>query len=505
LNNASVARVKPCAPAALEFCIHSWVSRISSISIQAMHTAYIPVSDLTRKVQTTELSFGSTTLAFPSPSPGWLGELAVHLTTAGEALRQRSTTEILKVLDEVNARWADLTSPERRESDATLAAVTGYPEAVIGPALDTMFAGLRRPHLEATLEEELSNTRALDTWIDRRELGTRSRAYGPRLTLVISSGNVPMAALPSMVYALLLKSPVLVKLSSEEPVLAGLYLRSLASFDESLGRASAAVWWPGGDEAIEEAMLPHADAVIAFGGDETLRSLGGRLATGTRFQPHGHRVGLGLIGKECLTRAGLPGLTEAAARDVAEFDQQGCVAPQRLFVESGGDVSPREFAAALAEALGRKAEEWPRRPPSPAVSATIHQLRAAAEVRATLDAEAALWASAGGTEWTVVLDPEPGFGPGCLHRTVTLHPVADLLEVLPRVKPLARYLQTAAVALSEEHLSSLVESLAEVGVTRICPLGRTQHPAPGWRPDGRPRLAELVRWVDREEEDLLIR
>ncbi len=76
--------------------------------------------------------------------------------------------------------------------------------------------------------------------------------------------------------------------------------------------------------------------------------------------------------------------------------------------------------------------------------------------------------------------------------------MTDLAEVPSLVAPLALYLQTAAVSVTEERLRALTERLAEVGVTRICNLGRTQHPTPGWRPDGRPRLAELVRWVDWE-------
>src|SRR5206468_1319018 len=107
-----------------------------------------------------------------------------------------STADLLCALDAVNARWADRASSERREADALLAAATGYPPAVLAPALDHLFAGLRAPHLEATLAEELG-VGALDSWIERQALGTRSRAFGPRLTLVVASGNVPMAAIPS--------------------------------------------------------------------------------------------------------------------------------------------------------------------------------------------------------------------------------------------------------------------------------------------------------------------
>jgi hypothetical protein len=463
-------------------------------------TYHIPFCAFAHGASLDQLQVGTARLTFPRPEPDWMGGLARALREAGSALQGRATADLIAVLDGVNGRWADAASPERREADALLAAVTGYPAVVISPALDHLFAGLRGSHLEAALAEELGDAQALDTWVERPGLGARSRAFGPRLTLVVASGNVPMAAIPSVVYALLLKSPVLVKLSSEEPVLAGLYLRSLAAADAALGDACAAVWWSGGDEAVEGAVLPQVDAVVAFGGEAALRSLAGRLAPGVRFQPHGYRVGFGVIGREWLTRKGLPALAEAAARDVAEFDQQGCVAPQRLFVERGGEVAPRELAAALADALAVKAVEWPRTPPPPAVSAAIHQLRAGAEIRASLHPETALFASSRGTDWTVILDPEAGFGPGCLYRTVIVHPVDDLAAVPDLVAPLAPYLQTAGSAVSAERLTNLAERLGRVGVSRVCPLGRTQRPAPGWRPDGRPRLAELVRWVDLEED-----
>src|SRR5436305_746697 len=83
-----------------------------------------------------------------------------------------------------------------------------------------------------------------------------------------------------------------------EAVLPGLYLRSVAAADEALGGACAAVWWAGGDEAVEAAVLPHVEAVVAFGGEAALRSLAGRLPSHVRFQPHGHRVGFGLVSRE---------------------------------------------------------------------------------------------------------------------------------------------------------------------------------------------------------------
>jgi hypothetical protein len=210
-------------------------------------TGYLPKLELARGAAQSHLTVGAADFSFPRPDREWLGNLGQFLRAQHRKAAERPVAEALAVLDSVNTRWADPSSLERKEADELLAATAGYPREVIRPALDHLFSGLRAAQLTASLAEELGDGQVLDTWIERPILGTRSRAYGPRLTLVVASGNVPMAAIPTIVFALLLKSPVLVKLSSDEPVLAGLYLRSLAAIDETLGQNCAAVWWPGGD------------------------------------------------------------------------------------------------------------------------------------------------------------------------------------------------------------------------------------------------------------------
>jgi hypothetical protein len=39
---------------------------------------------------------------------------------------------------------------------------------------------------------------------------------------------------------------------------------------------------------------------------------------------------------------------------------------------------------------------------------------------------------------------------------------------------------------------------ADLGVSRVCPLGRMQLPPATWHEDGQPVLAPLVRWIDCE-------
>src|SRR5436309_3056996 len=112
-------------------------------------TYYQPKSDWSDGVALVPLKVGDADLTFPTPDPAWVGELARFLRDGHWRASERPVGEVLQVLDAVNARWADSSSPERRDADTLLVAATGYPRAVIGPALDHLFAGLRSPHLQA--------------------------------------------------------------------------------------------------------------------------------------------------------------------------------------------------------------------------------------------------------------------------------------------------------------------------------------------------------------------
>src|SRR5262249_15110338 len=142
---------------------------------------------------------------------------------------------------------------------------------------------------------------------------------------------------PSMIHALLVKSPCLVKTAAEEPVLPVLFARSLAQEAPWLGEALAVLHWPGEDADVGAAALKDAEAVIAYGSDTSLASLRAWTPLGTRFQAHGHRIGFGVIGREALTLGGVDDTAARAARDVALFDQQGCMSPQYFYVEEGGE------------------------------------------------------------------------------------------------------------------------------------------------------------------------
>jgi hypothetical protein len=400
---------------------------------------------------------------------------------------------MLEGLGALHAGWAAAESPLRAEAVSRLHAATGYAEAAIDDGLRRLFSQMDARRLEAWLVDGGVSLAALD---GAPAPGAEPRAFGPRLTAVVSSGNVPGAALPSVVQALLLKSPCLVKTASAEPALLPLYARSLADHAPELAQSLVVTGWVGGEPALEAAWLPEVEALIAYGGDEVIGGWRNRLPVRARFIGYGHRLSFAAIGRELL--ADEPAARETAhrvARDLCVYDQQGCYSPQTVFVEQGGAVDAERFGALLAEALEGLATRLPRRGLSAAESAAIHQYRGALEMRKFGDPGLRLWASEGGTGWTVALESGAALAPCVLNRTAVLRPV-ERLETLPALVGERReHLLAVALGASEERYAALAPRFGAAGLARITRPGRAQAPADTLRHDGVNAVAVLARWV----------
>jgi hypothetical protein len=303
----------------------------------------------------------------------------------------------------------------------------------------------------------------------------------------------------SIVRSLLVKAGTVGKAAIGEPLLAALFARGVAEADRELGACLAVTYWPGGDEAMERAALDEADLVVVYGGADAVSAIRSRTPAAARFLGYGPRVSFAAVAREALTASGARELARAAALDASTFDQQGCVSPHLVYAEEGGEVGPEAWAALVAEEMAAAEAELPRGTLSPGESSAIRQLRAEAEFLEAGTSGVHLYAPADGTAWTVVFDPRPGFAASCLNRVVRVRAVASLDEVAAEVEPYRAVLQTVGVAAPAERRLELATALARLGASRFTDLGRMAWPPPWWHHDGRPPLAELVRWAEVEE------
>jgi Acyl-CoA reductase (LuxC) len=463
-------------------------------ALEAYQLPGLDESELTFEEQT----FGDVVLRLPKLSASQLTRVAVAVLEAREdALAAAPLDAIVAAIDAAAARFADPADPLRHAAETALPSITGYHPAMVALVLDRMAEDWRAPALRTLLAADLDGGAALDGFVPRAR-GVRTRAYGPRLAFHVMAGNVPGVAVTGLIRSLLVRAATLAKTASGEPLLAPLFARALFEESPQLGRCIAAAYWPGGDRDLEERALAAADVAVVYGGAATLADLRARAPAHVRFLDHGPRISFAAVAREALhDDAAATATAAAAALAVATFDQQGCVSPHVLYVEAGGAVGARAFAALLAAAMARVEDRLPRGRIGAAESAAIQQARGAAEFGAFADRDAIVHAGPG-TSYTVVYEADPALTASCLNRFIRVKPI-DRLEALPALlAPHRDVLQSAGLAAPESRRASIAAALGAAGVSRVASLEALPWPPPAGHHDGRGPLAELVRWVDLE-------
>lgn len=416
-------------------------------------------------------------------------------------LTRRTTDSIIRAIAAVAAEWLRPENTFRRLALEQGPGVAGFSKATLARGLDAFFRELTVERLEALMVAELGHARRLDAFSSGEVEGRQMRAAlatGPELIAHITAGNLPVPTLMSMVLGLLTRSSQFVKCATGASLVPRLFAHSLHEAEPKLAACLELAEWRGGTAHLEDALFAEADCVTATGSDEALGAIRLRLPGRTRFLGYGHRVSFAYVSAPVLTGLFLNRVVSRAAADVTAWNQLGCLSPHVIYVEAGGETHPKHFATLLAAELSNREQSEPRGPVPEAVSVHISSRRGIYEVRAASNLDTHLWSSEGSTAWTVVYEEDPRFQVSCLHRFIYVKPVTGLEQALQHADPLRDKVSTIGVAVPEHTMTEVASTLARWGATRVCPLGTMQEPPLGWRHDGRPVLADLVRWTDLE-------
>ncbi|CAM4242950.1 acyl-CoA reductase [Comamonas aquatilis] len=435
-------------------------------------------------------------VSVPVLSAAQMRALADRVRQAADChLRVMTVAEIIAVIDQAIARLLDRNDPYRQQAEAWLPVVSGYDADMVRLGLTGYFKTFRAAQLRRFVAEDFANPAVLDGFQPAAK-GGAVRAFGPDLLVHSWAGNVPALSLWSLVCGLLVKAPSIGKLASAEPLFAGWFARLLAEVHPPLADCLAVVWWRGAGTEEASTLYERADTVLAYGGNQTLDALRRRLPVTTRFLPHGHKLGFGLIGAAAMDTLKAPATARLAAWDVMRYDQQGCYSPHVFYVERGASVSPRAFADYLAAELANLQRRFARRPlaleEGTAVAKWQQSVEWAGDEQQLLGPVDAPWSVA----YSDGLQP---LTPTALYRTIAVVGVDNLDAAVPVVAAQREFLQTAGIAATPEQLYRLAGLLGAAGVTRISAIGSMSMPEAGWHHDGRFNLIDLVRMTEIEQ------
>jgi hypothetical protein len=431
-------------------------------------------------------------VAVPVLSDAQMQALAERVRSASrDRLKTLSVSQIIDIVDGAVARLLDRDDPYRRKAEKILPIVTGYDSEMIRLGLTGYLKTFRKPELQKFTAEDFANPLILDDFQPMPK-GGFARAFGPDILTHIWAGNVPGLPVWSLVSGLLVKAGNIGKVPTAEPLFAGWFAHVLSEVAPEIADCFAIVWWKGGDTEREEALLRESDVVLAYGGNGSLAAIRDRVPVTTRYLPYGHKVSFGAISRAALDTRKVAITAHQAAYDVVRYDQQGCYSPHVFFVEHGGRVSPRDFAQYLAHELDTFEKKYPRRTLSISEASDIAAWRHGEEVKSFVSENRGLIGNAD-SAWTVAfVDGMEYLSPSGLNRTIKVVAVDTLADIVPRLVPYKKLLQTVGIAAPPAELYALAAALGLAGVTRISALGHMTAPEAGWHHDGRFNLLDLV-------------
>ncbi len=424
---------------------------------------------------------------------GSTADRVAGLVAAGERLKTRPASEIIGGLADTCAQWRNDDWPARNQATEVLAERYRVPTSSIAEVLDGAFGGWTRQSLEDWVVAELGDLGALDGFVTN---GSSSRrALGPELIVAVGAHGIPTTPITDIISAVLVKAPVWLKPASATDDLAARFAATLAENDPELGAAVVVDSWPdspGGRESV----LAAATTVIATGRAETVKRLRATVSPASNLIVHGPRLSAALITSEALAENSIR-VIDALACDTAFAGQMGCLSPVTAFVEA----SRSDVASLVEPLLEACVSRWAS---PPRCEAAAGEQAAFCEWRSLMDVEASAgianrWAGDLDRPWTVVARSEPEHpSPPPVPQFLTLAPIDDVDRSIGLCAERKGLIATVGVAAPSERRRDIARALSMAGVERIAALGSMQRPPLDWRRDGRPTLADLVRWAEWE-------
>ncbi|MEU6283241.1 acyl-CoA reductase [Streptomyces sp. NPDC047028] len=384
---------------------------------------------------------------------------------AGRVLGRTLPTDV--VLGACAAVGRDLADPASALY-GRLAGLLPADEAAV--TLAELAAALTREALERKLRRELGSLRPERlTRPDARE--TVYEAWAPVGLLVhIAPGNAAAVAPLSVVEGLLAGNLNVLKTSRNDSALAAELLAALGAADPAglIAERIVVLGFPSARREWLQALCGAADAIAVWGGEDAVTAVTELAPPGCRVVEWGHRISFAYLTREA---AADDRVLDALAEDVCRFEQQACSSPQVVYLDTddaGADGELLTLAARFAERLAKVSGAHPAPVPGTAEQAEITTVEQLARLEQHLGLTRVFAADDG--SWRVLADTRPALDASPLHRSVRVKPLPRH-AVTATLRPMRRYLQTAAVGGGQADVAELSRALFAAGVTRVTPVG----------------------------------
>lgn len=391
---------------------------------------------------------------------------------------------LIEVLDEVGKRLGDVEHPIRREALARLPGIVGFSAPMVEAGLDALVGMLRRDHLHTRLSTDLGDPHTLDEFVYHLGFDGFLKAEPRGVVAHVAAGNVFVGAVDSLVQGIVTKNVNLLKMAGADPLFPLLF---------------ALLPFRGGDREVEGLLKARCDALVVYGGEDTVRAYREGLPLHNRLVEYGPKYSCVLVEGGELARLGEEEIARQVARDVTMWDQSACSSPHIVYVTGStpedGPAAARRFAEALGRALAAWSEVFPAGRIPFQEQVEITRARELARVGEAQGRAALIVPDRRVQAWTVIFEEDPVFRVSCHHRTAYVKPAADLEAALEVLAPFGQFIQTVAVVADAPTTFHVADRLVRLGADRIVEVGAMARRRHGTPHDGTRGTDELVRWV----------
>jgi hypothetical protein len=289
----------------------------------------------------------------------------------------------------------------------------------------------------------------------------------------------------------MVKAVNLFKMGSSDPFMAVAMLRAMLDVDPNhpVPRSMSAVYWRGGDEAVERALYrpQYFDKIVAWGGGDAINNVIKYLGPGLQLVSFDPKTSISMIGREAFeTDAVLDEVATKAASDVGMMNQEACVCSRVLFVE-GDRKQVDSFCQRLQQKLVDRNAVSGKAPPLPRdLAEEIEGLR-------SLEDDFGVWGAPDGSGLVVRSDEPVDFHP--IQKTANVVQVKALEDALKWVNVAT---QTVGVYPPARQVD-LRNGLASGGAQRIVRLGDAGGQTVGAPHDAMYIMHRFVHWIVHED------
>ncbi|WP_023602902.1 aldehyde dehydrogenase family protein [Aliivibrio logei] len=401
-----------------------------------------------------------------------------------EVINNLRLNQVVNFLYTVGQRWRSEEYTRRRAYIRDLTNFLGYSNEMAKLEANWIAMLLcSKSALYDIVQHDLGSLHIIDEWIPQGDCYIKALPKGKSVHLL--AGNVPLSGVTSILRAILTKNECIIKTSSTDPFTATALVSSFidVNADHPITRSMSVMYWSHNEDmSLPKKIMNHADVVVAWGGDEAIK-------WAVKHSPHhvdivkfGPKKSLSIIDDpEDITAA-----ATGVAHDICFYDQQACFSTQNIYY-IGNKLNL--FIDELEKKLNVYAKILPKGCQSFDEKAAF-----------TLTEKECLFAGyqvrkGENQSWIIIQSPLDAFGNQPLSRSVYIHQVSSIEDILPFINK--NTTQTVSIAPWESSFKYRDE-LAKHGAERIVESGMNNIFRVGGAHDGMRPLQYLVNYVSQE-------